>query len=144
MKLGKIRTILISGLLLASLLVSGTAYAQDEELTDPGITPDSPLYFIDTWGKSISMFFTFGPEAKVSKAMDYAEERLSEAQAMAAKNKFREMTRAANDYDGFMAMINERLEVMQDGASGNISENVALNTGRFHSFLDKLPQPAGH
>jgi hypothetical protein len=112
MKQRLLRIMLVSCLLITSLLWGGAVYAQDEELPDPGITPDSPFYFLDTWGKNISLFFTFGDEAKAEKALRYAEERLSEAQAMASKYKIREMTRAANDYDGFMAMVNERLEAV--------------------------------
>ena len=69
--------------MVISLLFSGTAYAQEEELPNPGITPDSPFYFLDNWGKNIGLFFAFGPEAKARKALEYAEERLAEAQAMA-------------------------------------------------------------
>jgi hypothetical protein len=139
MKQKKFSIILISCLLLTSLLLSGTAYAQDEELPDPGITPDSPFYFFDTLGKNIGLFFAFGPEAKARKALQYAEERLAEAQVMAAKNRVREMTRAANDYDGFMAMVNERAEeARQQGVSDNISEKVALATSKHLSVLDRI------
>ena len=76
MRLGKYRLILLSAVIIASLLFGGTAYAQDEELPDPGITPDSPFYFLDNLGKNIGLFFAFGPEAKARKALEYAEERL--------------------------------------------------------------------
>ena len=138
---------LVSCLVITSLLWGGAVYAQDEELPDPGITPDSPFYFLDTWGKSISMFFTFGDEAKAKRALCYAEERLSEAQAMAANNKTREMTRAANDYDKFIAMVSERLEkITKNAASDNISERLAVSAYRIHTRLgelkDKLPPKA--
>jgi hypothetical protein len=139
MKKNLLRITLVSCLLITSLLCSGAAYAQDEELPDPGITPDSPLYFFDIWGKNISMFFTFGPEAKAKKALQYAEERLSEAQAMVNKNKIREMTRAANEYDSFMAMVNERLEeAIRRGTSDNISERLAALAYRIHLKLSEL------
>ena len=83
------RITLIICLLITSFLLSGTAGADDDELPDPGITPDSPFYFLDNWGKEIGLFFTFGPEAKARKALRYAEERLAEAQVMAAKNRAR-------------------------------------------------------
>ncbi len=147
MKRKKLAMILIGCLLTASLLLSGTTYAQDEELPDPGITPDSPFYFFDTLGKNIGMFFAFGPEAKARKALQYAEERLAEAQVMAVKNRVREMTRAANDYDGFMAMVNQRSEeARRQGASDNITERVALATSKHLSVLDsikdKVPEQA--
>lgn len=144
MKQGLLRITLVSCLLITSLFWGGAVYAQDEELPDPGLTPDSPFYFLDTWGKNISMFFTFGDEAKAKKALHYAEERLSEAQAMAVKNKIREMTRAANDYDGFMAMVNEKLEAAaENGTSDNVSERLAELAYRIHTrfseLRDKLP-----
>ena len=95
MNLTKFRIILINILVITAVLFSGTAYAQDEELPDSGITPDSPFYFLDNWGKSVGMFFTFGPEAKARKALEYAEERLAETLVMAAENRVKEMTQAA-------------------------------------------------
>jgi hypothetical protein len=139
MKQKTFRTILIGCLLISSLLLSGTAHAQDGELPDPGITPDSPLYFFDTLGKNIGMFFTFGTEAKAQKALQYAEERLAEARAMAIKNRIKEMTRAANDYDDFMAMVSQRAEELRRrGVSDNISERVALATSKHLSVLDRI------
>ncbi len=83
------------------------------------------------------MFFTFGTEAKAKKALRYAEERLAEAKVMATRNKIKEMITAANDYDGFMAMVNERVEeAWQRGPSDNISERVALATSKHLSILD--------
>ena len=135
----KSRVILISCLLVASFLFSGTTYAQDEDLPDPGITPDSPFYVFDTLGKNIGMFFTFGPEAKTKKALQYAEERLSEAQAMEAKNRLRETTRATNDYNSFMTMVNENVQkAAQRGTSDNASETAAATTARIRDRLDKL------
>jgi hypothetical protein len=139
-----LRVALISCLLLTSLFWGGAVFAQDDDLPDPGITPDSPFYFLDKLGKNIGMFFTFGAEAKAKKALRYAEERLSEARAMAEKNKIREMTRAANDYEGFMAMVNERLEAaVQNGMSANVSERLSALAFRIHTRLcelkDRLP-----
>ena len=139
MKQEKLRIVLISCLLITSLILGGTAYAQDEELPNPGITPDSPFYFFDNWGKSIGLALAFGPEAKAKKALQYAEERLAEAQAMAAKNKVKELKRAANDYNGFMAMVNERAEEARRlGTSDNISERVALATSKHLAVLDRV------
>jgi hypothetical protein len=141
MNLKKFRPTLLSYILVISLLFSGTAYAQEEELPDPGITPDSPFYFFDNWGKNIGLFFAFGPEAKAQKALEYAEERLAEARAMAVRNKIREMEQAANSYDEFLAIVAERTEeARQRGASGNISEKVALATQKHLDVLDRVKE----
>jgi len=137
--MNKIRMSIVSIILVTSLLLGGTAYAQEEELPDPGITPDSPFYFFDTFGKKIGLMFTFGDEAKAQKALEYAEERLAEANAMALKNKLKEMAQAAGEYDQFMAMVNERLQAtVQQNASANISEKVALATARHLAVLDRV------
>ena len=134
------RMALAGCLLVSSLLLSGTAaYADDGQLPKPRITPDSPFYLFDNWGKNIGLFFAFSPEAKARKALEYAEERLAEAQAMAGENKTKEMTQAADDYDRFMNIVNEKAEqARQQGASDNISEKVALATVRDLSVLDKI------
>jgi Domain of unknown function (DUF5667) len=138
------RLLVVSVVLLTTFFIGGTVAAQDEELPNPGITPDSPFYFLDKFTKSVGMFFTFGDEAKANKALHYAEERLSEAQAMALKNKFREMERAANDYDGYMNMVTERLEAaarngQPDGTSENISGEAYRIRTRLGDLIDELP-----
>jgi len=136
MKRNIFRIALVICLFLSSFLFSGAVFAQDEALPSPGITPDSPFYFLDKLGKDIGMFFAFGNEAKAKKALKYAEERLSEVRVMMEKNRIREMERAANDYDGYMAMVNERLE--NAGISDNITATVALAAARHLAVLDNL------
>ena len=141
MNMKKFRLTLFSCILVTSLLLSGTAYAQEDELPDPGITPDSPFYFLDNWGKNIGLFFAFGPEAKARKALEYAEERLAEAQAMAVKNRIREVEQAANGYNEFLTIVAERAEeARQQGVSDNISEKVALATSKHLSVLDRVKE----
>jgi hypothetical protein len=147
MKYKKLATVLITCLITASFLLAGTACAQDEELPNPGITPDSPFYFFDKLGKNVGMFFTFGPENKARKALQYAEERLAEVRVMAAKNKPKELEEATGDYDEFMAMVNERIrEVESQDISDNITERVARAISRHLSVLDdvrgKVPEKA--
>ena len=136
----KFITFLICCSLALTFCFHGVAYAQgEEELPDPGIMPDSPFYFFDTLGKKLGLVFTFGDEAKAKKALDYAEERLAEADAMALKNKLQEMTQATGEYEQFMATVNERLQAtVQQNASANISEKVALATQKHLDVMDRV------
>ncbi|HEY82207.1 MAG TPA: hypothetical protein G4O01_02835 [Dehalococcoidia bacterium] len=137
----KMRLALLSGILILSLLLGSTAYAQGEELPAPGITPDSPFYFLDSWGKRIGLLFAFSPEAKARKALEYAAERLAEARAMAAKRKLREIARATAGYDEFLALASQKVaEVAESGAADNVSEIVALATAKHLSVLDSLKE----
>ena len=139
MKLKDFRTILLSCVIVSTLLFSGTAYAQiDEELPNPGITPDSSFYFLDIWGKKVGLFFAFGAEAKARKALQYAEERLAEAHVMAGKNKPQAVTVATGGYDEYMTMSVEKIgEASEEGVDiSEVSEIVALATSKHLFVLD--------
>lgn len=86
------------GMLLCGLLLFGlVAVAQDQ--ISAGTTPDSAFYFLDTFGEKISLAFTFNKEAKAEKALKIAEEKLSEAEAMADKDKMEHAEKAQTRYE---------------------------------------------
>ncbi len=113
----------------------GVAYAQEgEALPDPGITPDSPFYFADKWGKQISLMFTFNAENKAQKALRYADERMAEIDAMMAQNKIEEATQAANEYQNYLGIATQNME--QARLKGvDVSEKVALMSEKHLRFL---------
>jgi len=51
-------------------------------LPDPGLTPDSPFYFLNRVGEALQEFFTFNPEAKARLELEFAAERISEIKLM--------------------------------------------------------------
>ena len=114
---------------------SGVAYAQETEaLPDPGITPDSPFYFMDKWGKQISLMFTFNAENKAQKALRYADERMAEIDAMMAQNKIKEATQASNEYQNCLETATKNME--QARLRGvDVSEKVALMAEKHIGFL---------
>jgi hypothetical protein len=139
----KLPGIIIISLVLVSMLFSGAAYAQDEELPSPGLTPDSPFYFFDKLGKNIGMFFTFGSEAKARKALRYAGERLAEAQEMASANKTAALERAIADFEKYIAQLQEKLaQIKELVASDNISERAALAMLKHLDVLEKVKEKA--
>lgn len=135
----KFRMLALTLALVTVLTFGGAAYAQEEELPDPGLTPDSHFYFLDNWGKKIGLLFAFSAEDKAEKALRYAEERLAEANEMAEKNRVKEMTRATGDYEQFMAMVNQRLQEMnRPDVSANVSERVAAAAAKHLRVLDRV------
>jgi hypothetical protein len=135
----KLSGIFLVGIILVTTLFSGAAYAQDEGLPSPGLTPDSPFYFFDKLGKDISMFFTFGSEAKAKKSLQYAAERLAEAQQMASENKTAALEQAIADFEKYIASLQDKLaEIKQLVASDNISERAALAIIKQLSVLEKV------
>ena len=78
---------IILSIIILLLLFGIVVFTQEVELPNPGLTPDSPFYFLDTFGEKISLFFTFDIVKKAEKAFQYTEEKLAEVKAMAEANK---------------------------------------------------------
>lgn len=65
----------------------GGASAQATELSNPGLTPDSPFYFLERISEEIRTFFTFGDLKKAARYTALADERVAEAEAVVDKGK---------------------------------------------------------
>jgi len=63
------------------------ALAQDEQLPDPGLLPDSSFYFFKEWKEQIQLFFTFGEENKAKQHLHLADVRLAEYEKMMERGK---------------------------------------------------------
>lgn len=97
-------------------LVAPAASAQETNLPNPGITPDSPFYFLDKWGESFGRLFAFGNKANAAKQSKYAEERLAEAKQMAEEGKQKEVQEAINGYGNLISDAAAELsEAAKDG-----------------------------
>ncbi len=132
--------VLLISILALTFFSGGVAYAQEDmELPDPGITPDSPFYFADKWAKQLSLMFTFREEAKVEKALRYAEERLSEMNAMLAQNKTRAATQATNEYNNCLAIATQYMEQARKkgvDTSGDVTLAVSKHIGVLNKSID--------
>lgn len=139
----KLVVVLLVNILALTLFSGGVAYAQeDPELPDPGITPDSPFYFADKWAKQLSLIFTFREEAKVEKALRYAEERLAEMNAMLVRNKTRAATQATNEYTNYLAITTQYMEQARKKGV-DTSEDVTLAVSKHIGVLNKSIADAG-
>ncbi len=125
---------------------TGAAFAQETtELPNPGITPDSPLYFFDELAEQIALRFTFREEARVQKALQYAEERLAEMNCMMARNNVRATIRALSGYND---RINAAVEAVEtSGNQGNriramVALAMAKHTVIFDDVVGEIPEEA--
>jgi len=132
----KLFMVLIIAILALMFCFSGGVYAQEAEATlpDPGTTPDSPFYFMDKWGKQISLFFTFNAEDKAQKALHYADERMAEIDAMMVQNKIKEAARAANEYQNCLETATQNMEKARLKGV-DVSEKVALMAEKHLGYL---------
>ena len=70
---------------LFTLIFSIATNVQSYTLPDPGLTPESPFYFLDLWGENTRLFFTRSGVARFRRYAAIVEERLAEADTLAGK-----------------------------------------------------------
>lgn len=132
------------------LVLTPRALAQDTaNLPDPGLTPDSPLYFLDTWGENISLALTGNAEAKARKQIAISQEKLAEAEQMGEEGKAEASEIAAERYG---EMVNAAAAgVSQAAQSGEgftdaLAELLATTTSISQQVLagvyEKVPEQA--
>ncbi|MFH1820381.1 MAG: DUF5667 domain-containing protein [Candidatus Nealsonbacteria bacterium] len=132
-----------------SLLVSfNFAQAQEVELPNPGLTPDSPFYFLETIIEEIGTFFTFGDLKKAERHTILAAERLAEAQAVVEKGKPELAEKTLKRYE--MQLQNSIARAEKAQAKGENTEKVMARVGQATSkhlevlveVYEKVPEQA--
>lgn len=115
---------------LEEVALDETVEAEDLEITEPTLLPDSPFYFLKTWRRGIRSFFTFGRVNKANLRLRYASEKLLEARKLAEKVKDPEIIKkAAANYDREVGKIK--------AATDRIRET-ATESPKVGKFLDKF------
>lgn len=138
------RTFAIS-LLFLSIVVAAPFSAS--AATNPGVKPGSFFYFFDTAFERVNLFFTFNPEKKARKALEYADERLAEAETL-TESKDSSMVKAVmENYTANIVLAAEKSkEVKDQQASENLFSTIADNTSKnqevLSSVLVKVPEEA--
>lgn len=107
---------------LSFLVAAPGVLAQDSELPSPGITPDSPFYFLETITEAIGTFFTFGDLKKAERYAVLAAERLAEVQAIAGKGKPALTEKTLERYE--MQLEKSMARAEKAGAKGQDAEKV--------------------
>ncbi len=77
---------------------------------DPGITPDNPLWEIETAMENVNLALTFGDEAKARKRAQMARERLLEAKLMAERQNIKALEKAQRLHLKHLEKLRERLQ----------------------------------
>lgn len=121
---------------LAVTVPANALAAEPEALPNPGMTPAYGFYFMETWMQRLNMAFTFGPEAKLQKALHYAGEKLAEMEVMGEQNRANNMARSANQYRYYMNITNRNMSQAMAGdneTAGRVvlmmSRHIAVMTG---------------
>jgi len=131
-------------LILAVLFVSPISVSAE---TKAGIKPGSFFYFFDTTFEKINLFFTFNPEKKAQKNLEYANERLAEAEAVAEEKNTDAVKTAVAGYESNIALATEESSQIKDkGKTEELLNSIADNTSKHQEILaevlNKVPDEA--
>jgi hypothetical protein len=139
---------LIITILIIPFLFVGLVQAQTDDLPDPGMLPDNPFYFLKSWSESIGTFLTFGEEKKAERFLELSERRLSEARALAEKERGDMAERAMEKYEEQLNKAMQRAE--QAGERGmdidalleRISERTLKHQEVLADVYERVPEEA--
>lgn len=142
-----IKNILIS--ILVVLFSANFALAAETiDLPKAGLTPESPFYFLDSWGEELNLAFAFKAEKKAEKMQKFAEEKLAEVRVMVEAKKIEKLEKSLQKYQDYLekavAKANEAKEQGKD--VDEILANVAQATQKHLTVLAevyaKVPEQA--
>lgn len=135
-------------LIVSSFLFGAMAFAQEAELPNPGLTPDSSFYFLDTLGEKIGMFFAFSAKKKAEKALKYAGEKLAEVKAMAEQKEIKALEKANQKYKKFLELANQKTQDAKERGK-DVEELATLITEKtlkhqevLSEVFEKVPEEA--
>ena len=142
------KKILFSLIVLSFLIWGYGVLAQNNDLPSPGITPDSPFYFLKSWKESIQTFFTFGEENKAKQFLHLADVRLAEYQKMIEKGKTEIAQKTLEKYEKQLNHALEKAEEVREKGKDieklkeTISEKIIKHQEVFNNVLEKAPEEA--
>jgi len=107
---------------------------QDLGVSNPGMLPSSPFYFLKEWGRTITKTFTFNSIKKAELELKYVNERAAEIKKLeeVAPLNIKAITKAAENYQKNVEQLENRLEsIKQTSQNPNVDK-----------FLDNLVERA--
>ena len=112
-----------------------------------GSKPGDFFYFLDRGFEGVGMFFTFNKEKRAQKAIEHAEERLAEAEAIAGTDDSDEVEGVLKDYDESVAQANKEAEEVKEEEKkakllSTIDENYARHKEVLEKVLEQVPEQA--
>lgn len=132
--------------ILASVFVSIPAFGQanQAQLPDPGILPDSPIYGLKRAFESIVTDLTFGDDTRSLRALDIAQIRLAEAMAMTNSEKHAYVPSLLYQYTTELDKANTLAGSLPNGTRSVVYEKIAEVISRhvlaFDEMTDKGPE----
>ncbi len=134
---------IIAIVVLEVFLFSGAASAQTNDLPSAGITPGSPIFFLDRFFEDIGTFFTFGEANKARRYLALAEERLAEAQVLAERQDDENTTEATELYEEQLTRTKERAgRIGEIDLEAEVTDATTRHLSALDQVLERMPEQA--
>lgn len=139
----------IVGAMLGAMLVVSPVAAQEDEPTlddiieesqpeeEAGIGPDSPFYFLDSWGEAIHLALTFDGEKKAELRLKYAEEKLAELLELDPEN-YDKLDIAIKRYENHLFAAQQGIKNLPEDKKERLAERLAERADRHQDVLDRV------
>ena len=114
-----------------------------ETQQNPGITPDSFLWELDKALEQISLLLTLSPNAKATKGLEHAGERLAEIKVMIEENKLDAAEKAKESHGENLAGVQESIEEIEEDNSTEEMKEVIKIEKELHDHEDEVDQVFG-
>lgn len=103
--------------------------AQDLEIKEPSLLPDSPFYFLKNWWRGLRLGLTFDPVKKAELRERFANEKLIELKKLIEKKKsLKAIERARKNYEKEVEALQKASERLR-----NVKDKTKVE-----SFMDKF------
>ncbi len=116
----------------------------DLGVSNPGLLPTNPFYFIKEWGRGIRMFFTFDQVSKAKYELNITNQKaaeLSKVQELDPKNN-QAIQEAINNYNSNLASLKDRLNNIDQNsdtpAVNDLLTQLADKIVKQHDLVDQL------
>ena len=110
--------------------------------TKAGTKSGSFFYFFDKAFEKTNLFFTFRAEKKAKKALEYADERLAEAEESASENKPEAVAEAMENYQENIEVLEKVLNKVPEEAKEAIEKAIEASKERQEEETEEVIEKA--
>lgn len=94
---------------------------KDLGISDTGMLPGNPFYFLKEWGREVKKSLTFGSLKRAELQLDLANERAAEIKKLKdlLPSSSKALTKALDNYDKSVELLKERIGDLEGSISGS-------------------------
>lgn len=112
--------------------------ATDESTKEAGLTPDKLMYPVEKLIENIQLILTYSDETKAELLIEFADERLAEAEVMNDKNENKLVEELMDTYVETITEANKKLESIVDDDKDKDAIDISEKIAEVQSEVDRI------